>query len=62
MHLADLAAYVATQGRVGALYADRAAWTRSAIVNVASSGPFSSDRTIREYAEQIWGAKPVPIG
>ena len=62
MHLADLAAYVATQGRVGALYADRAAWTRSAIVNVASSGPFSSDRTIREYAEQIWSAKPVPIG
>jgi starch phosphorylase len=47
--------------RVAALYADGAAWTRSAIVNVASSGPFSSDRTIKEYAEQIWGAKPVPI-
>ena len=61
MHLADLTAYAQTQTRVGALYADAHAWTRSAIINVASSGRFSSDRTIREYAEQIWGAQPVPV-
>jgi starch phosphorylase len=61
MHLADLTAYADTQTRVGALFADAHAWTRSAVVNVASSGRFSSDRTIREYAEQIWGAVPVPV-
>jgi starch phosphorylase len=61
MHLADLAAYTQTQTRVSALYADFHAWTRSAIINVASSGRFSSDRTIREYAEQIWHAQPVPV-
>jgi starch phosphorylase len=61
MHLADYSAYKQTQRRVAALYADSPAWTRSAIVNVASSGPFSSDRTIREYAEQIWGAVPVAV-
>ncbi len=61
MHLADLTAYVENQTRVAALYTDPQAWTRSAVVNVASSGPFSSDRTVREYAEQIWGAKPVAV-
>lgn len=61
MHLADLTAYAQTQQRVGTLYTDAPAWTRSAIVNVASSGGFSSDRTIREYAEHIWGAQPVAV-
>ena len=61
MHLADYAAYAQTQSRVAALYADGPAWTRSAIVNVASSGPFSSDRTIREYAKEIWNAVPVAV-
>ena len=61
MHLADLTAYAETQARVGALYADPDAWARKAIMNVAGSGKFSSDRTIAEYAEQIWGAKPSPV-
>ena len=61
MHLADLKAYVETQGRVAALYADPDGWVRKAIINVACSGRFSSDRTIREYAAEIWHAKPCPV-
>ncbi len=61
MHLADLASYSQTQARVAALYADQAAWDKKAIVNVACSGKFSSDRTITEYAEQIWNARPCPV-
>ena len=47
--------------RVGRLYADRKAWASKAILNVASSGRFSSDRTIADYAREIWGATPCPI-
>ncbi len=61
MHLADLSAYAAAQARLGALYADPEEWTRKAIVNVARSGKFSSDRTIAEYAAEIWAAEPCPI-
>jgi starch phosphorylase len=61
LHLADLAAYVRTQEAVAALYGDRAAWARKAVHNVARSGKFSSDRTIAEYATEIWGAKPCPV-
>jgi starch phosphorylase len=43
------------------LYADRDGWARKAIVNVAASGKFSSDRTIAEYATAIWNAEPCPI-
>jgi starch phosphorylase len=42
------------------LYADRDGWARKAIVNVAGSGRFSSDRTIAQYAAEIWNAKPCP--
>ncbi|HEY0664679.1 MAG TPA: glycogen/starch/alpha-glucan phosphorylase [Gallionella sp.] len=57
--LADYAAYIAAQERVEQLYRDATRWTRCAILNVAGMGKFSSDRTIHEYAENIWGAKPV---
>ena len=56
--LADYADYVATQSRVNALYRDHEAWARKAILNVAGMGPFSADRTIREYAAQIWHVEP----
>jgi starch phosphorylase len=61
MHLADLASYCAAQERLGALYADPQAWARTAILNVAASGRFSSDRTIAEYANEIWNVRPCPI-
>ena len=61
MHLADLASYVRTQEQVGALYLRPDDWTRRAILNVGHSGKFSSDRTISEYARDIWGAKPCPV-
>src|SRR5262249_11699349 len=61
MHLADLTAYSQTQAQVGALYADPEAWARKAVINVGSSGKFSSDRTIAEYAADIWNAKPAPV-
>ncbi|HKA08261.1 MAG TPA: glycogen/starch/alpha-glucan phosphorylase, partial [Gemmataceae bacterium] len=61
LHLADLAGYVQTQQKVGDLYSDRRAWARKAIHNVARSGKFSSDRTITEYAREIWGAKQCPV-
>jgi starch phosphorylase len=61
MHLADLTAYAQTQERVGALYEDRDLWSKKAILNIAYSGKFSSDRSIREYADEIWNAKPCPV-
>jgi len=59
--LADYAAYVATQARVDALYRNADEWTRKAVLNVAGMGPFSSDRTIAEYAHTIWKIKPVHL-
>jgi starch phosphorylase len=61
MHLADLASYLEADRRLLDLYAEPEAWTRRAIANVASSGKFSSDRTIAEYAAVIWNAKPCPV-
>lgn len=60
-HLADLTSYAQTQQRLGELYSDPDAWTRKAILNVACSGKFSSDRTIAEYAAEIWNATPCPV-
>lgn len=61
MHLADLGSYLETQARVAALYRNPDGWARKAILNIASSGRFSSDRTIAEYATEIWNAKPCPV-
>jgi len=58
--LADLDSYLQAQQRVDQHWRDPAAWTRSAILNVARIGRFSSDRSVRQYAEQIWGAAPCP--
>jgi starch phosphorylase len=60
MHLADLRSYVDTQARLGELYLDPAAWDHKAVLNVASSGKFSSDRTISQYASGIWNVVPCP--
>jgi glycogen phosphorylase len=61
MHLADLKSYLEADRQICALYADQKEWSRKAILNVASSGKFSSDRTIAEYASEIWKVKPCPI-
>ncbi len=58
LHLADLRGYIAAQEKAEACYADPVRWTEKAILNVAHMGKFSSDRTIREYAEEIWHAAP----
>lgn len=60
MHLADLKSYSDTHERAQLLYQDQEAWLRKAILNVAYSGKFSSDRTILEYATEIWNIKAVP--
>ncbi len=57
--LADYASYVACQQEVEAAYRDQQQWLRKVILNVANMGKFSSDRTVLQYAEQIWQAKPV---
>ncbi len=61
MHVADLTAYLEADRKLVDLYADREGWARKAILNVASSGKFSSDRTIAEYAAEIWRAKACPM-
>jgi starch phosphorylase len=61
MHLADLTSYLEADRRLLELYADPEGWTTKVIANVASSGKFSSDRTIAEYAAGIWDAKPCPV-
>jgi len=61
MHLADLTSYLEADRQLCDLYADSDGWARKAILNVASSGKFSSDRTIAEYAANIWDVKPCPV-
>ena len=61
MHLADLTSYAQAQQRLGEQYANSSAWARQAILNIAGSGKFSSDRTISEYAAEIWNAVPCPV-
>jgi starch phosphorylase len=59
--LADYRSYLECQDKTGHLYRDQNQWTRAAILNVARMGKFSSDRSIREYCEDIWRTQPVPI-
>ena len=61
MHLADLTSYLAADQRLCQMYEDGDGWARKAILNVAGSGKFSSDRTIAQYATEIWNAKPCPV-
>jgi starch phosphorylase len=61
MHLADLQSYLKADQRMRDWYENPRDWARKAILNVASSGWFSSDRTIGEYARDIWGAKACPV-
>ncbi len=60
-HLADLTDYTRAHAELRALYGDAEAWTRRAVINVACSGKFSSDRTIAEYADEIWNLQPSPV-
>jgi starch phosphorylase len=60
-HCADFDAYADAQIEVDRAYRDQTDWSRRALFNIALSGKFSSDRTIREYAKEIWGIRPVPI-
>jgi starch phosphorylase len=62
MVLADFEAYAAAQRDVDAAYQNADEWTRRALLNIARVGVFSSDRTIREYAKEIWGIEPVRVG
>jgi starch phosphorylase len=61
MHLADLRAYLEADRRLLELYADQEGWAGKVILNVGGSGTFSSDRTIAQYAAEIWDAKPCPV-
>ncbi len=61
MHLADLKSYLEADQRLCELYAHPDLWVRKAILNVGSSGKFSSDRTIAEYASDIWKVEPCPV-
>jgi starch phosphorylase len=61
MHLADLTSYVNADRELCELYGDSKAWAQMAILNIAGSGKFSSDRTIAEYAAGIWDVKPCPV-
>jgi starch phosphorylase len=60
-HLADLRSYGEAHGRLGELYVDRENWSRKAVLNIAAARAFSSDRTVAEYARDIWHAAPCPV-
>jgi len=61
MHLADLKSFCEAHDRLNMAYSDRDKWARMAILNVAASGKFSSDRTIKEYASEIWQVNRCPV-
>ena len=61
MHLADLKSYLAADQRLVELYRNSDGWAQKAVLNVAGSGKFSSDRTIAEYAALVWNVQPCPV-
>ena len=61
MHLADLTSYLRADGALCDLYRKPEEWTQKVILNIAASGKFSSDRTISEYAKEIWGARACAV-
>ena len=61
MHLADLKSYLEADGRLCELCLNHHEWARKAVLNIAASGKFSSDRTIAEYNSDIWKVAPCPI-
>jgi glycogen phosphorylase len=61
MHLADLKSYLEADQKLCKLYSNPQSWASEAILNVAGSGKFSSDRTIAEYAADIWDIKACPV-
>jgi glycogen phosphorylase len=61
MLLADLRSYIQSQEHVDAVYKSHEDWDRKAIMNVARAGKFSTDRTIREYASEVWRVEPCEV-
>jgi starch phosphorylase len=61
MVLADFKAYINCQKRVTETYLKKSEWIKKSIINVANMGKFSSDRTIKEYAKDVWKVKSIPI-
>lgn len=61
MLLADYESYIKTQDKAAEEYRNKALWGRKCILNIAASGKFSSDRTIQEYAADIWSATPLEV-
>jgi starch phosphorylase len=61
LHLADLKSYLQADQNLVGLYGEPRVWASKGILNVASSGKFSSDRTIAQYATEIWKAQPCPV-
>jgi glycogen phosphorylase len=62
LHLADLPEYIERQSEVDRVYLDRTAWLHKSLLNIARMGKFSSDRTIGEYARDIWKIRPAVVG
>ncbi|SPF40764.1 Glycogen phosphorylase [Candidatus Sulfopaludibacter sp. SbA4] len=60
LHFADLPSYIAAKMQIATDYTNRAGWNRKAILNIARMGKFSSDRTVTEYANEIWGIQSIP--
>jgi glycogen phosphorylase len=62
VHLADLESYIDAQERVDVVYRDRTSWLKKSLLNIARVGKFSSDRTITQYAREIWSLRPAVVG